>query len=1013
MHAVVARDYLAYPLSELDASLSTKKPHEPQSLLWARTIIKAASELPEFPRFLDATSEMCFAARLLKGGGTAAARFELSASLFDDDAKTPPHVSMIRRQACLLTSAEADALSEDERKMWIAVEGTDMLCNPDVQSRAFGPPTVVVKFCGAEAGASPVLHLSVADANAVHLVFFERDGAKATTKLVARPMRSDVVRDLEHRTAVMSTETVYAPLYRMPTAPNSVPDAVNSRLAKMLQEHLRLPVLLSAAAPGDATRPLALDRAYVRSDRLLHVHLPLHSSSCRCLCPAHAMPRFDAARTTVTLSLCGSVYARGKRCPQCKDDAASVQNVCTHGFAIEMRCTHRVGDAMNTPLRLDLHGGLSTAARIEFLHVLAILATYLQSKRVSTLPSVAALDDKLLRVRVAPSSGTNDADALKALYDEALVQDKPGVLKSSWGGKMSSAEKRVRDTHAHLFPHKFPKMAASASPVRTRPPPPPPPPPPAPGAAPAPLALSNTIDEYIDLEGLQEALRQLQILLETVTGRTQLRAQSFVQFLKQLEEACEFDGQFEMEGPGGHMCHKLPVKYEQKRGYGRLNTTNERRFEDFYKSEVRVLCLQGAPRLLRPFLCGRFCRDFDIENAQPTILLQLAKRIRNGVHQMPMLQQWVDDRPGFIAHVAEVHGITEDVKDTVKTLVISLVFGGEYAHWLEKRRMPADVQSPWIARLARELADLRTSVFNHDLFKGHVQRERERHAKEGKKDAAAADRSIFAVLAQHQENEILSVVREGVAAQGFVVESLQFDGLFLLERDDGTRLDMKRIERDILKKKGYDIKLVEKELFFEGPWPTLQLDEGLSAAARNGKARATATATAKPGGLGPLMDPAVLAGVDAADAGAVHRAILAGLDENVLAGGFVLLQNGGFWLARQTMPNGPPALGDLGGKKDSGETLWQAAVREVFEEGGLDLSACRLASTDQIFYSCKRTGERSYVFFLVETQEVPRRTGDKRIVEHCHFKALPEWSTLHPRMRFATGLRPRLQQCLQ
>ena len=55
------------------------------------------------------------------------------------------------------------------------------------------------------------------------------------------------------------------------------------------------------------------------------------------------------------------------------------------------------------------------------------------------------------------------------------------------------------------------------------------------------------------------------------------------------------------------------------------------------------------------------------------------------------------------------------------------------------------------------------------------------------------------------------------------MESLQFDGLFLLERDDGTRLDMKRIERDILKKKGYDIKLVEKELFFEGPWPTLQL----------------------------------------------------------------------------------------------------------------------------------------------------------------------------------------------
>ena len=133
------------------------------------------------------------------------------------------------------------------------------------------------------------------------------------------------------------------------------------------------------------------------------------------------------------------------------------------------------------------------------------------------------------------------------------------------------------------------------------------------------------------------------------------------------------------------------------------------------------------------------------------------------------------------------------------------------------------MRSPWITRLARELADLRTSVFNHDLFKGHVQRERDRHAKEGRKNPAAADRSIFAVLAQHQENEILTVVREGVAAQGFDVESLQFDGLFLLERPDGKRLNLKPIEDDILKKRGYEITMVEKELLFAGAWPTLEL----------------------------------------------------------------------------------------------------------------------------------------------------------------------------------------------
>jgi ADP-ribose pyrophosphatase YjhB (NUDIX family) len=519
-----------------------------------------------------------------------------------------------------------------------------------------------------------------------------------------------------------------------------------------------------------------------------------------------------------------------------------------------------------------------------------------------------------------------------------------------------------------------------------------------------------TLDEFIDVEGLEEALRQVRGILETATGREQRRAQSFQQYLLQLREACERDGSPEVDGPMGFKCYKLPVRYSQKRGYGRLNTQNARVFEDFYKNEKRVLCLQGCPRLLRPYLCGRFSEDYDIVNAQPTILLQLAKRLRNGSHRMPTLQDWVEDRPKFIAHIAEVHDITEDVKDTVKELVISLIFGGEYDHWIEKRHMPVDIQSPLVKRLARELADLRATVFDHPEFHERVRQERDRHAKEGRKDPAAADRSIFAVLAQHAENEILTVIRDGVAKQGFGVESLQFDGLFVLRRTDGVQLDVAPIEVEIQKRLGYEIRIAEKELFFEGAWPTLSLGNATSTSSN--PHASSGSGPNRTGGLGPVMDPAVVADVDATDADAVHRAILAGLDENVLAGGFVLLQGGGIWLARQTMPGAAPALGDLGGKKKRNETLWEAAVRETREEGGVDLSSVRLASTEQVFYSCKRTGERSYVFFFLATEDAPRWTGDKRIEEHCHFKTLPDWPKLHPRMRFATGFRARMQQCL-
>ena len=825
MHAVVARDYLSYTLDDLDAALSDEKPHEPVSESWARAVLEAASALPEFPCFLDPHSELCFAARLLRHGGTPASRHALLASLFDAAADPSAHAVLVRRQIRQLTIEQADALAEEERQTLVAVEHTDLLCDPDATDRVFGNASVVVRFpCGA------VLRLAVQDDTTVNLVFHEEGAAKATTKLLVRPLAAALVRDLQERTAKRSGKRVFTPYFRQPPSQNAVPDAITSRLARMLQDHLHLTVLVTAAAPADSTRPLAFDRAYVQSDRLMCFHLPLHPSSCRCICPAHGKPRSRSAKTTVALAICGSAFAEGTRCPQCADDGGRVHNICTRHFSIELRCAHRNGEQYQVPLRMGLEHGLSTAARLEFLNVLALLAAYFQSKKKVTPSRVGALDNELLRVRIAPSSGANDLDALAALEERDLYQEKPGVLKPTTQRPLNTAEKRVRTTHAHLFPRKALKAATPpppSAPSSSSTPPPPriataattattatPPPPP---------DRTNTVDEFIDVEGLQEALRQLGEILETARGRKQLRAQSFVQFLKQLEEACQQDGEFEMDGPRGYMCYKLPVKYEQKRGYGRLNTTNERRFDDFYKHEVRVLCLQGAPRLLRPFLCGRFCRDFDMQNAQPTILLQLAKRIRNGVHQMPMLQQWVDDRPGFIAHVAEVHNITEDVKDTVKQLVISLIFGGEYEHWMEKRRLPVDVQSPWVARLARELAELRASVFHHDRFRGRVQSERERHAKEGKKDAAAADRSIFAVLAQHEENAILSVVREGVAKQEFGVESLQFDGLFVLERPDGKTLDLKPIEDKILTTTGYEIKMVEKELLFHGAWPTLEL----------------------------------------------------------------------------------------------------------------------------------------------------------------------------------------------
>ena len=150
--------------------------------------------------------------------------------------------------------------------------------------------------------------------------------------------------------------------------------------------------------------------------------------------------------------------------------------------------------------------------------------------------------------------------------------------------------------------------------------------------------------------------------------------------------------------------------------------------------------------------------------------------------------------------------------------------------------------------------------------------------------------------------------------------------------------------------------------------------------------------------------------MDATDADAVHNAIVAGLDECVPAAGVLLMADNGVWLALQTV-NGKSLLGDLGGKKERGENLWQAAVREAFEEGGVDLSGVRLTSPEQVYYGAKHTGERSYAFFFVPATSAPQPTGDRRILEHRHLTELPDASMLHGRMQFAVGFGARLQRC--
>ena len=89
----------------------------------------------------------------------------------------------------------------------------------------------------------------------------------------------------------------------------------------------------------------------------------------------------------------------------------------------------------------------------------------------------------------------------------------------------------------------------------------------------------DTLDEYLDVEGIAEARRQIKTLLaargeEAVTKRQRERATFYLQFLEQMEESYS---SAPVEGPREIPCLYLEAKYARKGKLGRLYTTNTRR----------------------------------------------------------------------------------------------------------------------------------------------------------------------------------------------------------------------------------------------------------------------------------------------------------------------------------------------------------------------------------------------------------------------------------------------------
>ena len=196
--------------------------------------------------------------------------------------------------------------------------------------------------------------------------------------------------------------------------------------------------------------------------------------------------------------------------------------------------------------------------------------------------------------------------------------------------------------------------------------------------------------------------------------------------------------------------------------------------------------LQMLPHDIRSALAKPYYHDIDMKNAQPTLLLQLAKQ-KGWEHSA--LQQYVSKREETLVEIQNDLGCN---RGEAKARILQLFFGSSYTDGLPT----------WIVNsLYPELCKMKSNIYaaNIDFAKKH------------KKDA----NSVMAFILQTIERNCLMAMDRALTLKGRSMDVLIHDGGFVRKLEDETEFPqelMRHCEASILKDTGFDIRLEQKPI---------------------------------------------------------------------------------------------------------------------------------------------------------------------------------------------------------
>lgn len=242
---------------------------------------------------------------------------------------------------------------------------------------------------------------------------------------------------------------------------------------------------------------------------------------------------------------------------------------------------------------------------------------------------------------------------------------------------------------------------------------------------------------------------------------------------------------------------KMLQRYRKGRENGnevRITYDYGARYQKLQKGRIfpihRIGC-EGFPRDVRACLYEKYYWDVDMENAQPVLLVALAKRL-GAAHEA--LEEYVQKRQEVLDEIMK----DNYSRDDAKKLCLSVIFGGFRDN------------HPLLPRMFTELKALSVLVSNEnpELFQ---------IAKKDKDDKVKFNPqgSCLAVYIQNEERLVLMEIDKCLAAKGRQMDAWIHDGGLVRKFPNETEFPsdiLREVEAEILTKTGYPIKLAVKPM---------------------------------------------------------------------------------------------------------------------------------------------------------------------------------------------------------